>query len=56
MIAKGLTGIGTLKADTSSTGNVSTEGRNQLSAGTIEKMDAANESLIFLIFDGVHEY
>lgn len=36
----------TLQADTGSTGYVSTEGRNQLSAGTIEKMDAAYELLI----------
>ncbi len=36
----------TLQADTGSTGYVSTEGRNQLSAGTIEKMDAAYEALI----------
>ena len=36
----------TLQADTGSTGYVNTEGRNQLSAGTIEKMDAAYESLI----------
>lgn len=36
----------TLQADTGSTGYVSTEGRNQLSAGTIEKMDAAYESLM----------
>ncbi len=36
----------TLQADTGSTGYVSTEGRNQLSAGTIEKLDAAYESLI----------
>ena len=36
----------TLQADTGSTGYVSTAGRNQLSAGTIEKMDAAYELLI----------
>ena len=36
----------TLQADTGSTGYVSTEGRNQLSAGTIEKIDAAYELLI----------
>ncbi|MDE5590493.1 MAG: BMP family ABC transporter substrate-binding protein [Acetatifactor sp.] len=36
----------TLRADTGSTGYVSTEGRNQLSAGTIEKIDAAYELLI----------
>lgn len=36
----------TLQADTGSTGYVSTEGRNQLSAGTIEKLDAAYELLI----------
>lgn len=36
----------TLQADTGSTGYVSTEGRNQLSAGTIEKMDAAYKSLV----------
>ena len=36
----------TLQADTGSTGYVSTEGRNQLSAETIEKLDAAYESLI----------
>ena len=36
----------TLQADTGSTGYVSTEGRNQLSAGTIEKLDVAYESLI----------
>ncbi|MDE6748130.1 MAG: BMP family ABC transporter substrate-binding protein, partial [Lachnospiraceae bacterium] len=36
----------TLQADTGSTGYVSTEGRNQLSAGTIEKLDAAYESII----------
>lgn len=36
----------TLQADTGSTGYVSTKGRNQLSTGTIEKMDAAYESLI----------
>ncbi len=37
----------TLQADTGSTGYVSTEGRNQLSAETIKKMDAAYEALIF---------
>ncbi|MDE6433494.1 MAG: BMP family ABC transporter substrate-binding protein [Lachnospiraceae bacterium] len=36
----------TLQADTGSTGYVSTEGRNQLSTGTIEKLDAAYELLI----------
>lgn len=36
----------TLQADTGSTGYVSTEGRNQLSAETIEKLDAAYELLI----------
>ncbi|MDE6016289.1 MAG: BMP family ABC transporter substrate-binding protein [Acetatifactor sp.] len=36
----------TLQADTGSTGYVSTEGRNQLSAETIKKLDAAYESLI----------
>ena len=36
----------TLQADTGSTGYVSAEGRNQLSAETIEKLDAAYESLI----------
>ncbi|MBD5490931.1 MAG: BMP family ABC transporter substrate-binding protein [Lachnospiraceae bacterium] len=36
----------TLQADTGSTGYVSAEGRNQLSAGTIEKLDAAYELLI----------
>ena len=36
----------TLQADTGSTGYVSTEGRNQLSAGTIRKLDAAYESLM----------
>ena len=36
----------TLQADTGSTGYISAEGRNQLSAGTIQKLDAAYESLI----------
>ena len=36
----------TLQADTGSTGYVSAAGRNQLSAGTIEKLDAAYELLI----------
>lgn len=37
----------TLKADTGSTGYVSTEGRNRLSTGTIEKqLDAVYESII----------
>ena len=36
----------TLQADTGSTGYISAEGRNQLSAGTIEKLDAAYELLI----------
>ncbi|MDE7231857.1 MAG: BMP family ABC transporter substrate-binding protein [Lachnospiraceae bacterium] len=36
----------TLKADTGSTGYVSAAGRNQLSAGTIQKLDAAYESLV----------
>lgn len=36
----------TLQADTGSTGYVSTEGRNQLSAGTIAKMDAAYQLLV----------
>ena len=36
----------TLQADTGSTGYVSTEGRNQLSAETIKKLDAAYELLI----------
>ena len=36
----------TLQADTGSTGYVSTAGRNQLSAGTIEKIDEAYELII----------
>ena len=36
----------TLQADTGSTGYISAEERNQLSAGTIQKLDAAYESLI----------
>ena len=36
----------TLGADTGSTGYVSTEGRNQLSAGTVQKMNDAYELLI----------
>ncbi|MDE5746812.1 MAG: BMP family ABC transporter substrate-binding protein [Acetatifactor sp.] len=47
-IAVGFFGGGnvTLQAATGSTGYVSTEGRNQLSAGTIEKLDAAYELII----------
>ena len=47
-IAVGFFGGGnvTLQADTGSTGYISAEGRNQLSAGTVQKMDAAYESLI----------